>query len=265
MRFAKIFFLNLLLLWGYNTVLYAQNHPSSAFRHPLQIQAPALYNKFRVQGNASDRSNDKEYIREQNLGIEGEWRFLENISLTLKSGYTDHRNTESASYKGQDRLGLGIKSAWEWEDLLVGVGILGFSRHPSAPKTASIQPDFFQLRPYLGVGYKIGDFQMQSEFHFQTETNSQFRENFSEEFRRHYQLGLSLSYGLVDFLSAYLELETRIPYNSKIDTNTRYATAYPGVAFHSESWGRFAVSAGIPVMNERIVDRSVRIQYFYFW
>jgi hypothetical protein len=246
------------------TSIHAQDQ-SSGFRHPLQIQATGLYSKIQVQGNAGDRRDKDDYIRNQNGHIEGEWKAFENLGFSLNTGYTNFQRTDSGSFKGRDRIGFGIKSAWEFDNWLLGGGVLGFSPNSQQPKTETNNPDFFVVRPYLGLGYKIGDFQVQGELHFQTETNDAFRERFNEEFRRHYQAGVSFSYGILESLNLFLEMETRVPYNLEIDTDTRYASVYPGVSFETQDYGTFAVSAGFPIINDRLYDRSVRLQYFYFW
>lgn len=247
-----------------NTNVYSRD-TGSGFRHPLQIQAVGLYNKVNVQANAADLRGENEYTREQNARLEGEWRAFENVSFLANAGYTNLEQNVGGSYKGQDRFGLGIKSAWESENWVFGAGVLGFSRNPSQPKFENVNPDFYILRPYLGAGYKWGNFQIQGELHVQTETNSDFKEKFNEEFRRHYQAGVSFSYGFGDFVNAFLEVETRVPYDREIDRDSRYASVYPGISIPTEDFGTFAISAGFPIINDRVYDRSVRLQYFYFW
>lgn len=253
-----------LCFFGWSSSIEAQSQ-SSGFRHPLQIQAVGLYNKVQFQANAAERRADENYLRNQNLGLEGEWKAFENVSFTGNIGYTNLQQTEAGSYKGRDRIGLGAKSAWESENWIMGAGILGFAPNPSQPKTENVNPDFYILRPYIGAGYKWGSFQIQAELHVQTETNTSFRERFNEEFRRHYQGGISASYGVMENLDLFLEMETRIPYDPEIDRASRYASLFPGVSIPTEEYGTFALSAGFPLIEDRIYDRSVRFQYFYFW
>jgi hypothetical protein len=235
---------------------------SSKFRHPLQIQAVGLYSKIQVQASAADKRLEDVYTRNQNAMVEGEWKALDNVSFLLTTGLTNFSRSDSGSFKGRDRIGFGIKSAWENENWLIGGGAVVYNRNGAQPKSEIYSPDLYILRSYFGVGFKAGDFQVQSDFQFQSETNSQFKEKFNEEFHRHFQAGVSLSYGVFENLAVFAEVETRIPYNKEIDKESRYASVYPGISIPTESYGTFAISAGIPIMNDRIYDRSVRLNYF---
>jgi hypothetical protein len=238
---------------------------SSKFRHPLQIQAVGLYSKIQLQGNAGDKRKDDEYSRNQNAMAEGEWKAFDTLSFLLTTGYTNYQQSSPGSFRGRDRIGLGVKSAWESENWLFGGGLIVYNQNAAHPKSENYNPDFYIMKSYLGLGFKIGDFQLQSEVQFQSETNSQFKEKYNDEFRRHYQAGVSISYGILKNLAAFVELETRVPYNKIIDKDARYAAIYPGVSFPTEEYGTFAISGGIPVIDDRIYDRSIRLNYFFIF
>jgi hypothetical protein len=237
---------------------------SSKFQHPLNIQAVGLYSKVQVDGSAWERRNGDKYQNNKTAKIEGEIKAFENLSFAINTGYTDFTQTDSGSYKGRDRIGFGLKTAWEGENWLFGMGVFGYSKNSTIPKTETFNPDFLLVRPYLGGGFRLLGFQVLANVEFQTETNSSFKEKYNDEFRRHYKAGASVGYTFFDTLTLFLEAETRIPFNKEIDTNTRYGNAYPGISYKTDL-GTFALSGGIPVINDRLFDRQVKVSYFYFW
>lgn len=240
-------------------------HKNSKFHHPLQIQAGGLYNKINLQLNGDDRRKENEYRRTQNGTYEGEIKLIDSLSVSLSSGYSKQDKTDSGTFRGRERIRLGIKYAYESDNLLLAVGIFQFTRDLFREKTETNNPDFFILRPYFGMGYRINNFQIQTNFHFQSETNELFKERIHEEFRRHYQISLALSYSLLENLDVFFEFEKRFPYDSYVDIETRFANVYPGFLVHTKNHGSFGISAGFPVIHDRIFDRSLRLQYFYFW
>lgn len=263
MRNSVQYILPFILVISSNAIIGQSN--SSKFRHPLQTQSIGLYSKIQVQASAADKKIEDVYSRNQNAKVEGEWKGFDNISFLLTTGLTNYNRSESGSFKGRDRIGFGVKSAWESENWLIGGGAVVYNRNGAQPRTEIYNPDLYILRSFFGVGFKIGDFQIQTDFQFQSETNSQFKEKFNEEFHRHYQVGASLSYGIFENLAVFAEAETRIPYHKEIDKESRYATVYPGISIPTESYGTYALSVGIPIMNDRIYDRSIRLNYFFFF
>ncbi|MCG9875306.1 MAG: hypothetical protein MH321_11035 [Leptospiraceae bacterium] len=259
--YSKFTFLIGFLLFA-NGLLAQDN--SSKFVHPLNIQAVGLYSKIQVDGSAWERRNGEKYQNNKTARVEGEIKAFENLSFAINTGYTDFTQTDSGSYKGRDRVGFGAKTAWEGENWQFGMGVFGYSKDTTIPKTESFNPNFLLVRPYLGGGFRFLGFQILANVEFQTETNSKFKETYNEEFRRHYKAGASLAYTFFDKLTLFLEAETRIPYNKEIDTNIRYGNAYPGISYKSDL-GTFALSAGIPVIDDRLFDRQAKLSYFYFW
>jgi hypothetical protein len=238
---------------------------SSDWKHPIQMQSGALYTKLGASVQAEDRRNQDDYIRSGGIFVESEIRFWENLSFLVETGYRRRERTDTGRIQGMDRVGLGIKSAWEWESAYFGMGILGYSRDTSSPKTEENNPQLYLLRPFVSAGYRFQEFQIQGQLSFQSETNSRFRESFSEEFRRYYQVNLTASHDLGLGFDAFLEWEARLPYDREIDRESRNLAVFPGLAWTANSAGRFAISAGFPLWKDRIFDRSLQLQYLYLW
>ncbi|WCL49935.1 hypothetical protein [Leptospira sp. GIMC2001] len=261
-KYTLYFSIAVIYIFSADSISAQEN--SSKFRHPLNIQAVGLYSKIQLDGTSWERRDGETYQNSKKGIVEGEFKALENLSFAFNTGYTNFTNTDSGSYKARDRIGFGVKSAWEGKDWLFGMGLYGYSKDSHIPKTETVNPNLYLVRPYIGGGFQFIGFQILANIEFQSETNSKFNESYNEEFRRHYKVGASVSYGFTDFLTGFLEAETRIPYNKEIDTNTRYGNVYPGISYKSDV-GTFAVSAGFPVIDDRLFDRQVRLSYFYFW
>jgi hypothetical protein len=260
-KIISIFSISILFI---SSAIVAQEN-SSKFRHPLNVQAIGLYTKIQVEGTAWERRNGEEYQKSHSGKMEGELKAFNNLSFALNSGYTNFHRTDSGSYKGQERISGGVKAAWEGENWLFGMGVFGSTRDTTIPKSESYNPNLYLVRPYLGGGIRFLGFQALINLEYQSETNSKFKERYNEEFQRHYKAGASLGYSFTDSWTIFLEAETRVPYNKNIDKNIRYGNVYPGFSYKSESWGTIALSGGIPVIDDRLFDRQMKLSYFYFW
>ncbi|GBF51370.1 hypothetical protein LPTSP4_29060 [Leptospira ryugenii] len=248
--------------------LYAQ---SSGFSHPLQVEPITTYNKIKIQYGFWDKRILGVYEENRNIHFEGEYKFWSNFSILGSFGRSRYSITDTKPEVSWDRLQIGIKYAKSWDlgggQFVLGGGIRAFDQKRNAEIRERENPDYYQIRPNIGIGYMYGRFQILSELRFQTETNRRFRESELEEFRRYYQLGIAPSFAISDSLRIFSELEYREPFNKTVDTKTRFANLYPGLSFQTETYGAFAFSLQVPLLNkdENSMDRGWRFSYFYFF
>jgi hypothetical protein len=256
------------LLTGYESIS-AQN--GGAFAHPLQIEPVAVYNKLRVNGSYWDRRSQGTYEQNRNLQVEGEYIFINNFSVSSSIGRNNYQLTDSASETTWDRWNAGIKYGKVFDfgtsQFLIGGGIHIFDKKRGSELRERENPDYYLIRPNLGIGYSMGRFQIMTEFRFQTETNRAFKENSLEEFRRYYQFGIAPSFALTEKTRGFLELEYREPFDKNVDTRTRFFNLYPGVSYATENLGTFSISLQLALLSrgENAIDKGIRFSYFYFF
>ncbi len=243
---------------------------SEAFAHPLQVEPVSLFNKVRGNFTYWDKNNPTSFERNRNLSLEGEMKLGNQISFVGSVGRNEYKITDSATQIGFDRLGVGVKYAKEFQwldgDWVFGAALRVFDKQRTTALNDRETPDFFQVRPSIGLAYKSGIFQVQSELRLQSETNQNGRESGLQQFRRYYQVGIAPSVGLSELTRLFVELEYREPYNAKIDTKTRFFHLSPGFSFKT-NYGVFAISYSIPVIppSDNMVDQALRVSYFYLF
>lgn len=239
----------------------------SSFAVPLRIEPAAVYTKIRIDGNGAERRDSNVYEREKQGYIEGEFKFLQNFSIKAGITKTQWEKSGSATLTQQGRLNVGLKYASEhnlsFGAIVWGGGIRWFDKQDKQFARDGVAPELYLVRPNLNFGLRVGPFEVIADLQFQSETNRAFKENSKEEFRRHYQAGLAISFGLTDNLRLFAETELRKPYQEKVDTNTKFWNVYPGLSYQIYKGGFLSVSAQIPVIPERQMDRGVRISYFH--
>lgn len=241
----------------------------STFALPLRIEAPGVYTRVRLDGSGMESRTNAVYEREKSANLEGEIRFLQNFSFRAGVTGTKWDKTDSATITEKGRVNVGLKYAQEynlgWGAFTWGLGIRGFNRQTEKLKREDISPEMYLVRPHAGAGLKIGFFEIATELRLQSETNSSFKEKPNEEFRRYYQAGISVSYGITENLRLYAESEYRTPYNKKIDDNAKFWNIYPGVSYQIYQKGFLSVSMQYPMIREREADRGIRVSYFHLF
>lgn len=239
----------------------------SSFAIPLRVEPAAVYTKVRIDGQVSEKRDSNVYQREKVGYIEGEYKFLQNFSIKVGTTKSQWEKSGSKTLTQYDRLNVGLKYAREHQlsfgSFVWGGGVRWFDRQSKAYARDGVAPELYLIRPNINLGLKIGAFEAIADFQFQSETNRAFKENSQEEFRRYYQAGLALSYGVTDNLRLFAETEYRKPYNPVVDVNTKFWNVYPGLSYQIYKGGYLAASAQIPVIPERQMDRGLRISYFH--
>lgn len=242
----------------------------SKFEHPLRIEPASVYSKIRVDGSIAEGRQQNTYQKDKNLSFEGEFKFLEYFSVKGGGGKTWYQATDTQPINQWDRWNLGLKFATETGGrdgrLVFGGGVRIFNRQIGEHPRFDIAPDLYLVRPQLSFGFGVGDFEMIFDGSFQTETNSRFREGPKEEFRRHYQGGLSISQKISESIRIFVETEYREPYHKRIDQNTRGWYWYPGISIAPYDGGRITASFQFPVSKEEhLYDRGLRLSFFHFF
>ncbi|WP_411824273.1 hypothetical protein [Leptospira sp. 'Mane'] len=254
-----------------STASDAPTTTSSKFAHPIQIEPVAIYTKVRVNAIYWDKKFQSVYEQNKNINIEGEYAFTKSLSVTSSIGRNENVFTDSETEKTWDRWNAGLKYGKIWDtgssQWLFGAGLRLYDRKRNSELRERENPELYLVRPNIGVGFKKGAFEIMTEFRFQTETNSRFKESNLQEFRRYYQIGIAPSFAVSQSLRVFTELEYREPFAKDIDTKTRFFNFYPGVSYATEKAGTFSLSFLLPVLakNENAIDRGIRFSYIYFF
>ncbi len=252
-------------LLAFTLGIYADE--KSSFAVPLRVEPAAVYTKIRIDGQVSENRESNVYEREKQGNIEGELKFLQNFSVKVGTTKSQWEKSGSKTLTQLDRLYAGLKFAKEHQlsfgSIVWGGGVKWFDQQSKKYARDGQAPELYLIRPNLNFGLKLGAFEAIIDLQFQSETNRAFKENSKEEFRRYYQSGLALSYGLTENFRLFAETEYRRPYNQTVDVHTKFWNVYPGVSYQVYSGGFLSASLQIPVIPERQMDRGIRISYFH--
>lgn len=261
----KIFLI--ILAYIFSFVVHAKE---SNFEHTLRIEPASVYSKIHLSGNVAENHSIDIYQKDKNLSLEGELKFLDVFSIKLAGGKTKYQETDQKPISQWDRLNVGLKFAKENgvknNRVVYGSGIRIFLQESNQNPRTQNSPNLYLVKPHFSFGWGIGDFEIQTEFAFQTETNSKFKESAQEEFRRNYIFGLSVSYGLTDWFRLLFETEYLEPYQKKIDTNIGGWYAYPGFMLSLFENGRLGVSLQFPISKQDyLYERGLKISYIHYF
>ncbi|MDX1961448.1 MAG: hypothetical protein SFU98_22965 [Leptospiraceae bacterium] len=242
----------------------------SKFSHPLRTEPASVYSKIRVNLQATENRERNFYEREQNLGLEGEYKFGQYFSINGFLGGRNYEVSGSKSQRGMERYGFGLKFAREHGDsnfrFSYSGGLKGYSKQSMTYSRSETSNDLFLVKPNIAFGLGIQKFELVLDASLQTETNSRFNEDDRQDFRRHYTYSASMSYGLGDSFRLFLESEYREPYNKKIDTKIRSMYVFPGFSYKIYDSGVLALSGQFQLLTENYSwDRGARLSYFHFF
>jgi hypothetical protein len=261
---SNILFLILSLL--VSSELFSQSN----FSHPLRIEPSSVFTKIRVDGQARENREANFYEREQSLRLEGEYKLGKYFSIMGSLAGRKHDSSGSRTMREMDRYSLGLKFAREHGDeklrFSYGAGVKGFSKFDGTNLKSETSGDLYLVRPNLTFGLGIGKLEIITELSLQSETNSRFREDERQDFRRHYAGGLSVSYGLGEKFRIFLETEYKEPYSKRIDTKVRSWYIYPGLSYKIYEGGFLSFSGQYQIQIENYNwDTGIRISYFHFF
>jgi hypothetical protein len=256
------FFILVIILLSKN--LFSED---SKFAIPQRVEPVGVYTKIRIDAGGSEKRDINYYEREKQAYLEGELKFLEYFSIKLGTTKTQWEKSGAKTLTELDRFNVGLKFAREHSTsfgaFAWGFGTRLFDRQNPKLKRDDIAPDLYILKTHFNLGLKINNFEIITNFQFQSETNRQLKEEANQEFRRNYLGSIALSYGFTENLRGFLETEYRAPYNPKIDLNIRSWNLYPGFSYQIYSGGFLGFSVQIPMLQERTYDRGVRLSYYH--
>jgi hypothetical protein len=252
-------------------LMFAKSIFSEAtFEHPMRVEPVAVYSKVRVDASAAENRQIGVYKRDTNLSFECEVKFLDVFSVKAQGGGTRYETTNEKTRATWDRPNLGLKFGMvhggEGFRFGWGGGVRVFNKQVGQNPRNDVAPDLYLVKPHLSMGIGAGSFELILEAGFQTETNAKFRESPRQEFKRNYNFGLSLSFGVTNWMKVFLETQYIQPYDKKIDLNIRGWYAYPGVSFKIYETGRLTASFLIPVSKEDyLYEKGLKLSYFHFF
>lgn len=237
------------------------------FEDPLLVEPVTAENRILVSVSSFEKTEEDRYSRLGSAKLLGEYAFNPMFSVGLSGGGLKEWRDGAETLTLTDRYGIFGRFFYQWkkEQNIFGfsAGLKVFSPLYNSPVRDNFNPEYSLIRPHVGFSYAFGNFQIISELRFESQTNSRFKENnLDDEFHRHYQFGLSASYGINDKLRVFLETEYREPYNKDYDTE-RFWYAGPGFAFNiNENMSL----RGIYIQRVRLdsmYDKGGSIQFLY--
>jgi hypothetical protein len=207
------------------------------------------------------------YEKRQYIRMDMEYSFFNLISLTVSPGYMKRAKSEAETIVKSDRWNVGLKlfsrERYGRGALSYGGGVQFHSRI-SDPAIEGENLDFYLVRGYAGLAKQTGKFEMGMTLQFQSETNRNLQERGREEFKRHYQAEMYMSWSAAPAMRLHLETAYRIPYNKKIDTDARFWNVYPGISYLFSDRHSAGISLLLPLRKDGYADRGVRLSYTFF-
>ena len=243
----------------------------SNFNHPLWIEPASVYTKVRIDGEGYKKVQSSTWETKNTGRIEGEFAFNNLFSIKASGGQFAETVKGSRTHVARERWMLGMKFGKEFGSsssafaIGAGVKLLDRPAYQKESERAGVSQSFYLVRPNISMGLRFGNFEAHTEFRFQTETNSSFREGPLDEFKRHYQAGLGVSYGFLNIFRAYLETEYRHPYHKKHDADTLQWYFHPGIGILPYKGGLIAISATIPTMKKEYSERGGQLSFMHFF
>lgn len=225
----------------------------SRFQHPVMIHAGDIYRKIKFDYDHREQRDLDVFEMRRSLAAEIEYSFLNYFSCSLRGGYYYRDKTDTERQSNPERILVGLKGSYFFiEKKVLAGGFLNIhSSQSKIPPQEGENSELFHIEGGASLGFIRGDFQFLSNFIFQTESNSQFKEKYGQQFRRHYQVDLGVAYMRFSPLLLHLESSYREPYSKKIDTNTRFWYLYPGVSSSVGGYGIISVAMQISVLNKK--------------
>ena len=269
--FGSVGFFGLVLtfLFGVSASGLAELQAQETPRAPgtLRIESPRVATSIRLDGEVQEfNPNEDTDLKEKSLRLEGELRFFENFSLGIQAGIRREEIEGSDTRTYFERPGLSIRYIRPTGGLFWGGGLRLFNKHYSREAVEGEDPTLYRIRPMLLLGLVLGELELAAEAHYQSQTNQKFKEDLDQEFRRHYQLGLSASFGLGKHWRIHTETEYRLPYDKNLDAESRFWNFYPGISYNFSGGSRINLYLSMPVLTRsRNLDRGAGLGiYLHF-
>lgn len=226
-----------------------------------RIEPPAVYGRIEIRAGDEENRLEHVYRRKRSLSLYGEIPFLEHFSLSFSGGTALYNKTDTAPMQRIQRPGIGLKGALNGRlnDITwaFGGGILCFDSKEKDELAEGEVSGLYLVRPHLEAGLKMDELELVMSLHMESETNKKFREDGSVEFRRHYQIGLGVSWGISETCRLLAETEYREPYSGRIDVDTRYWHFYPGIQYELTRNIALGASLQIPLLHNNTDRRGV--------
>jgi len=236
--------------------------------HPLHIEPAGVYSKIRPVIGGWENRDVNLYEKTGSIRLDLEYAFNDYLSISTAPEFSRRKKTDTKNVNRLERIPIGIKLAsmngYDAGAFSFATGVIFYNKLTSTP-FENENSDLYRVRVHGELAKKIGDFELGLSLHFQTETNSQFKEKNNEEFQRHYQLGGSLIWNMTKQWRLHLETEYRHPYSRDIDIHTLFWHVYPGISWAINENHRFTFSATVPLKKEGYADRGAEFGYIYFY
>ncbi|MFN3605379.1 MAG: hypothetical protein ACK4UJ_11790 [Leptonema sp. (in: bacteria)] len=162
----------------YSNIFLIENH--------LQTRVGSTY--FYKENFSSSISR-----KEQTLLIFGEYTFRNIYSIYLGIPYTFKWTENSDTRKYLDFIRIINKFQFYWSPFYFYTGLL-LDLPRKHNQAGDVPKDFGYIEPYMGISYKKNSFSIKFSAHWNTQTNTKFKEEKNQEFVRRWFLNLSMGY-----------------------------------------------------------------------
>ncbi len=232
---------------------------SDRFAVPMRIEGADLYTRIYIHGGGTEDRNGDSYARTRYLRVNGEYQFNSWLGFNASFGRSVYDRTNAAQIWEYDRLGLGVKARGKLGAgpgaIALGGGLKLFDRIRSPQQRADVDNELLLIRGHLAGAVRLGGIELGVEIRHESETNEKFRENYDQEFRRHWQYGFSLSVPRGKRMRFFFETVYREPDDIAVD-DTRFWQFYPGISLNLSRYLEIRASLVIPV-RKGYEDRGV--------
>lgn len=226
-----------------------------------------LFDEIRVQQQIGfgfqfqeRREEDNVYQRTRQIALSGEWAPVSWFSIFLKVPYADLVHTDRGKVDYWEHIRLGLKFEGGWQRFGFVGGVNG-DRARGHNKVGDVPADIGYVEPYAGMYLDFDLFYLTTAVRWNSETNTRFREEDDQEFRRQWLYDMSLGLRLRP-----VTLSVDLRYHNRYDPEDalkKYLEVAPGLDWHIGSGFHVSV-AGIFYTASESKNRGAMIAFRKF-
>lgn len=234
----------------------------------LTLQTPSIGNAVELGSTVSEKKNVGAFRHDRDVFFDASLAVAKYFAVEAGGGYLERRRTDLETARVRDRWSLGFlvanSNGYEEGQLAFSYSLRLYSKQ-AKPIPSGEDPELYLARTIFSLGLRTGMMEWIAEVGLQSETNSSFRENEEQQFRRQYEAGLGAAARLGDSWRALLELRYVAPYNPEIDGASRSFRALPGLAWRPGHNAELYVQGVFALRLEAELDRGLRVGTFISW
>lgn len=248
-QFYKVFLFVFLIIISINPII-SKDYYTNVF-----LLEPHLENRIGTFFLYKENFKSDISKKDQTLTIYGEYKFFNFYSIYLGIPYT-YRWTENSKTRNYlDFVRIVNKFQFLWRSVRFYTGLL-----IDLPRNHEMAGDLPKnvgfLEPYLGVGMNLLSFNWKFSIHWNTQTNTKFKEEKDQEFERKWLYNFSFGYLFFKNLFLGLEIQYQHIYDPKLVEN-RFFIYGLAISYHLKSLQISFIYLFYP--KEYFYDKEVRL------